>query len=127
MSRSRPRAKDRNWRRGAKAAGDDGLLIEVHTDEGPVGVAYATAALHVGEAREGMRQVIEELFRPILIGSGAGSEVMRRIGAPMIGGMITAPLLSMCLLPAAYLLLRRPRAAKPIPPEGEEECVLQPS
>src|SRR3546814_9684949 len=32
---------------------------------------------------------------PILFGSGAGSEVMSRIAAPMIGGMLTAPLLSM--------------------------------
>jgi Cu(I)/Ag(I) efflux system membrane protein CusA/SilA len=45
---------------------------------------------------------------PILLGSGAGSEVMSRIAAPMIGGMLTAPLLSMFVLPAAYLLLRRP-------------------
>src|SRR3546814_3591318 len=32
---------------------------------------------------------------PILVGSGAGSEIMRRIAAPMVGGMLTAPLLSM--------------------------------
>jgi Cu(I)/Ag(I) efflux system membrane protein CusA/SilA len=51
---------------------------------------------------------------PILLGSGAGSEVMSRIAAPMIGGMLTAPLLSMFVLPAAYLLLRRPKS-KPIP------------
>jgi len=44
---------------------------------------------------------------PVLIGTGAGSEVMSRIAAPMIGGMITAPLLSMFVLPAAYLLMRR--------------------
>ena len=44
---------------------------------------------------------------PILIGHGAGSEVMSRIAAPMIGGMITAPLLSMLVIPAGYLLLRR--------------------
>ncbi|MFS0738983.1 efflux RND transporter permease subunit [Sphingomonas sp. 1P06PA] len=44
---------------------------------------------------------------PVLIGHGAGSEVMSRIAAPMIGGMLTAPLLSMFILPAAYLLLRR--------------------
>jgi len=42
---------------------------------------------------------------PIMLGSGTGSEVMRRIVAPMVGGMITAPLLSMLVLPAAYLLL----------------------
>jgi len=43
---------------------------------------------------------------PIFWGSGAGSEVMSRIAAPMIGGMVTAPLLSMLILPAAYRLLR---------------------
>jgi len=44
---------------------------------------------------------------PIMWGSGTGSEVMRRIAAPMVGGMITAPLLSMLVIPAAYLLHRR--------------------
>ncbi|MFG0723229.1 efflux RND transporter permease subunit [Pseudomonas sp. GLN_6] len=44
---------------------------------------------------------------PILWGEGAGSEVMKRIAAPMVGGMITAPLLSMLVLPAAYWLMRR--------------------
>ncbi|MCM2306715.1 MAG: efflux RND transporter permease subunit [Sulfuritalea sp.] len=44
---------------------------------------------------------------PIMIGSGTGSEVMQRIAAPMVGGMITAPLLSMFVVPAVYLLLRR--------------------
>jgi len=47
---------------------------------------------------------------PILLGSGAGSEVMSRIAAPMIGGMLSAPLLSMFVLPAAYLLMRRRRS-----------------
>jgi len=44
---------------------------------------------------------------PILIGTGTGSEAMSRIAAPMIGGMLTAPLLSLFVLPAAYMLLRR--------------------
>lgn len=44
---------------------------------------------------------------PILIGTGTGSEAMSRIAAPMVGGMITAPLLSLFVLPAAYLLLQR--------------------
>ncbi|MCU6501662.1 efflux RND transporter permease subunit [Rugamonas sp. A1-17] len=44
---------------------------------------------------------------PVMIGSGTGSEVMQRIAAPMVGGMITAPLLSMFVVPAAYLLMRR--------------------
>ena len=46
---------------------------------------------------------------PIMIGHGAGSEVMQRIAAPMVGGMITAPLLSMFVIPAAWLLLQRRR------------------
>ena len=44
---------------------------------------------------------------PILWSHGTGSEVMQRIAAPMVGGMITAPLLSMFVIPAAYLILRR--------------------
>jgi Cu(I)/Ag(I) efflux system membrane protein CusA/SilA len=41
---------------------------------------------------------------PIMLGSGTGSEVMRRIAAPMLGGMITAPLVSMVLIPVLYIL-----------------------
>ena len=48
--------------------------------------------------------ILAGLF-PLFIGSGAGSEVMQRIAAPMIGGMVTAPLLSMLIIPAAYRLL----------------------
>ncbi|CAJ5156153.1 CzcA family heavy metal efflux protein [Burkholderia pseudomallei] len=46
---------------------------------------------------------------PIMIGHGSGSEVMQRIAAPMVGGMVTAPLLSMFVIPAAWLLLQRRR------------------
>ena len=48
---------------------------------------------------------------PIMLSSGVGSEMMQRIAAPMIGGMITAPLLSMFVIPAAYKLLRGRRLA----------------
>jgi Cu(I)/Ag(I) efflux system membrane protein CusA/SilA len=53
---------------------------------------------------------------PIMVGEGTGSEVMRRIAAPMVGGMITAPLLSMLVLPAAYLLAHRPGGNSPSAP-----------
>jgi len=49
--------------------------------------------------------ILAGLF-PLFIGAGAGSEVMQRIAAPMLGGMVTAPLLSMLVIPAAYRLLR---------------------
>ena len=51
---------------------------------------------------------------PVLLGSGTGSEIMSRIAAPMVGGMITAPLLSLFVLPAAYLVMRR-RQLKTLP------------
>ncbi len=44
---------------------------------------------------------------PIFWGDGTGGEIMSRIAAPMVGGMITAPLLSLFVLPAAYLLMQR--------------------
>jgi len=45
-------------------------------------------------------------------GSGTGADLVQRIAAPMVGGMITAPLLSILVVPVAYLLLHRPRAGQ---------------
>jgi len=44
---------------------------------------------------------------PIMYATGTGSEVMRRIAAPMVGGMITAAILTLLIIPAVYLLWRR--------------------
>jgi L-alanine-DL-glutamate epimerase-like enolase superfamily enzyme len=61
---------DKNWKFGnADISEHRGLLIHIETGDGPEGWAYATAALHLGEVIDGMRQVIEELFTPILVGS----------------------------------------------------------
>ncbi len=49
---------------------------------------------------------------PLFWGIGTGSEVMQRIAAPMVGGMLSAPLVSMFVIPAAYRLMRRRRAAR---------------
>jgi len=46
---------------------------------------------------------------PIMLGSGTGSEVMRRIAAPMVGGMISATILTLALIPAVFLLWQRQR------------------
>jgi Cu(I)/Ag(I) efflux system membrane protein CusA/SilA len=64
------------------------------------------AALRVRPIAMTVAVIIAGLL-PIMWGTGTGSEVMRRIASPMVGGMITAPLLSMLVIPAAYLLLRR--------------------
>jgi len=47
---------------------------------------------------------------PIMLGHGTGSEIMQRIAAPMIGGMITAPLLSMLVIPVGFRLMRGRRS-----------------
>lgn len=44
---------------------------------------------------------------PIMLGTGTGSEVMRRIAAPMVGGMVSATVLTLLVIPALYLLWKR--------------------
>ena len=44
---------------------------------------------------------------PIMLSGGTGAEVMQRIAAPMVGGMVTAPLLSLLVIPAAWMLMMR--------------------
>ena len=43
---------------------------------------------------------------PIMLGTGTGSEVMRRIAAPMVGGMVSATILTLIVIPALFLLWR---------------------
>ncbi len=73
-----------------------------------LGAIREGAVLRVRPKAMTVAVILAGLF-PIMWGSGTGSEVMQRIAAPMVGGMITAPLLSMFVIPAAYLLMRRPR------------------
>jgi len=44
---------------------------------------------------------------PIMLGGGVGNEVMQRIAAPMVGGMVLAPLISMLVIPAVFYLARK--------------------
>jgi Cu(I)/Ag(I) efflux system membrane protein CusA/SilA len=64
------------------------------------------AALRVRPVAMTVAVIIAGLL-PIMVGSGTGSEIMRRIAAPMVGGMVTAPLLSMLVVPAVLFLMRR--------------------
>ena len=64
------------------------------------------AALRVRRKTMTVAVIIAGLL-PIMIGTGTGSEVMQRIAAPMVGGMITAPLLSLFVIPAIYYLWKR--------------------
>jgi Cu(I)/Ag(I) efflux system membrane protein CusA/SilA len=49
---------------------------------------------------------------PIMLGDGAGSEVMRRIAAPMVGGMISATVLTLVVIPAVFLLWKQHEISK---------------
>ncbi|MBL8524815.1 MAG: efflux RND transporter permease subunit [Betaproteobacteria bacterium] len=86
--------------------------LEKQSADGHVGVAALMDAIREGAVLRvrpkamTVAVILAGLF-PIMWSSGTGSEVMQRIAAPMVGGMITAPLLSMFVIPAAYLLLRR--------------------
>ncbi|WP_455208790.1 efflux RND transporter permease subunit [Kaarinaea lacus] len=73
--------------RGLKAAVMEGAVLRVRPKA-------MTAAV-----------ILAGLF-PIMTGTGTGSEVMQRIAAPMLGGMITAPLVSMVLIPVLYVMWR---------------------
>ena len=106
ISVSFPRA---GWRHGSFTAVEDAVVEERGDDPPPDVVATAVregALLRVRPKAMTVAVIIAGLL-PILVGSGAGSEVMSRIVAPMVGGMLTAPLLSMFVIPAAYLLMRR--------------------
>jgi Cu(I)/Ag(I) efflux system membrane protein CusA/SilA len=79
-------------------------------DEDAVAAIEEGAVLRVRPKAMTVAVIIAGLL-PLFWGAGTGSEVMQRIAAPMIGGMITAPLLSMLVIPAAYLLILRRRLA----------------
>ena len=50
---------------------------------------------------------------PIMFGTGTGSEVMQRIAAPMFGGMVSATILTLLVIPAVYFLWKKRAVARP--------------
>src|SRR5690606_33685245 len=46
---------------------------------------------------------------PIMLGTGTGAEVMRRIATPMVGGLVSSTLLTLLVIPAIYALVQRRR------------------
>lgn len=91
--------------------------LEARSDDDVVAAVRDGAAMRVRPKAMTVAVILAGLL-PVLAGGGAGSEVMSRIAAPMVGGMLTAPLLSMLIIPAAYLLMRR-KSFPPVQPEGE--------
>ncbi len=83
------------------------LVLNPHSGEAELDAAIREGAVQRVRPKAMTVAVILAGLLPILVGGGAGAEVMQRIAAPMVGGMISAPLLSMLVIPAAYRLLRR--------------------
>ncbi len=94
-----------------KQAWNSRIVQDKTTAEDLLDAIREGAVLRVRPKAMTVAVILAGLF-PIMWGTGTGSEVMQRIAAPMVGGMITAPLLSMFVVPAAYLLMRRRRAKR---------------
>ncbi|MFZ6719712.1 efflux RND transporter permease subunit [Undibacterium sp. Ji49W] len=89
-----------------KHAWDDRLKMGKNSEADLLEAIREGAVLRVRPKAMTVAVIIAGLV-PVMFGDGSGSEVMQRIAAPMIGGMITAPLLSMFVVPVVYLLIRR--------------------
>ena len=97
----------------AGLAAEFGVVMMVYLDEAvkrhrPANLGELRAAVIEGAVmrvrpKAMTAAVIIAGMLPIMLGSGAGSEVMRRVAAPLVGGMVTAPLVSMLLIPVLYL------------------------
>jgi Cu(I)/Ag(I) efflux system membrane protein CusA/SilA len=93
------------------------------------------AAVHEG-ALERLRPVMMTVtaiiagLAPILWSSGTGADVMKRIAAPMVGGMVTATILTLVVIPAIYLLWRswqvRHRPERPVREALRDQAALEP-
>jgi Cu(I)/Ag(I) efflux system membrane protein CusA/SilA len=93
----------------------DNAVVELrrsHAD--PDAAALREAVLHGALLRLRPKTmtvtVIVAGLLPVMFSDGAGSDVMKRIAAPLVGGMLTAPLLSLLLMPTLYLAWQRWRA-----------------
>lgn len=94
-----------------KQAWDDRVTAGRHSEQDLLDAIREGAVLRVRPKAMTVAVIIAGLI-PIMLGEETGSEVMKRIAAPMVGGMITAPILSMFVVPAVYLLLRRRQISK---------------
>jgi Cu(I)/Ag(I) efflux system membrane protein CusA/SilA len=103
----------------AGLAAEIGVLVLVYIDHEFQRKMKTGSITNLHDLREVVFKGISERIRPILMavsatfagllpimwGSGTGSEVMKRIAAPMVGGMVTATLLSLVVIPAIYALV----------------------
>ena len=105
----------------AGVAAETGVVMLIYLDDAyhqrrasgrMTGAADVAAAVHEGAVerlRPKMMTVVAIMagLAPILWGGGTGADVMKRIAAPMVGGMITSTALTLVVIPAIYFLWRR--------------------
>jgi Cu(I)/Ag(I) efflux system membrane protein CusA/SilA len=104
----------------AGVAAETGVVMLIYLDEafhlralrgtmrGPEDVAEAVFEGAVGRLRPKMMTVVAIIagLAPILWSRGMGADVMKRIAAPMVGGMVTSTVLTLVVIPSIYLLWR---------------------
>ncbi len=107
----------------AGLAAETGVVMLVYLDEAvrryrregrlgsPADLRAACTEGAVDRVRPKLMTVFTTLIGllPLLVGTGTGAEVMRRIAAPMAGGLVSSALLTLVVLPAGYLLIVRAR------------------
>ena len=94
-------------RRQAEAATAAGRAL---TDDDVRNSVIDGALLRVRPIMMTVAAIIAGLL-PIMLGSGTGSEVMRRIAAPMVGGMVSATVLTLIVIPALFTLWKTKSSA----------------
>ncbi len=94
----------------------DHAYKELKTKRGSEGKIFTVADIYeavmegaVERVRPKMMTVVAIMagLLPIMWGSGTGSEVMRRIAAPMVGGMVSSTVLTLIVIPAIYALIKQ--------------------
>ncbi|MFA7351543.1 MAG: efflux RND transporter permease subunit [Methylotenera sp.] len=94
----------------------DHAYKELKTKRASEGKAFTVADIYeavmegaVERVRPKMMTVVAIMagLLPIMWGSGTGSEVMRRIAAPMVGGMVSSTVLTLIVIPAIYALIKQ--------------------
>ncbi len=105
----------------AGVAAETGVVMLIYLDEafhrhrreGRIRRAADVAAAVREGALERLRPVLMTVtaimagLAPIMWSAGTGADVMKRIASPMVGGMVSATLLTLAVIPAIYLLWRR--------------------
>ncbi len=120
----------------AGLAAETGVVMQVYLDEALeryhregrlTSRRVLNAALEeggVGRLRPKLMTVFAMTFGllPLMFGTGTGSEVMKRIAAPMVGGLVSSTILTLVVIPAVYVVVMQARGRKPFGGHGDGQA-----